>query len=182
MRLKTVCLTLKSERPVTEDAAKLRGYIANQFQEYPILHHHLKEAGYVYTYPRVQYKIIEGTPVILGIEEGAAILKKISDDIAKLELGKSEYNVERIQMTQMNAEFGPCRGNHHYTFVTRWLALNPGNYERYNAMRDWKAKKEFLNGILAGHFRKLRTTTRAKLPEETRKFAGILILNRHKNF
>jgi hypothetical protein len=60
-------------------------------------------------------KLSEGTPVILGIEEGAAILKKISDDITELELGKSEYNVERIQMTQMNAEFGPCRENHHYT-------------------------------------------------------------------
>ena len=71
MHLKTLCLTLKSERPVTdEDASKLRGYIANQFKEYPILHHHVAEA-YVYTYPRVQYKIIEGAAIMLGIEEGA---------------------------------------------------------------------------------------------------------------
>lgn len=77
MHLKTLCLILKSDRPVKEPTSKLRGYIANRFKEYPILHHHIKEAGYLYTYPRVRYKQIEGTPIILGIEEGAAILKKI---------------------------------------------------------------------------------------------------------
>ena len=126
-----------------EDASKLRGYIANRFKEYPILHHHLEEVGYLYTYPRVQYKLIEGT--------APDVLKKISDDIEELELGKSVYKVESIQMTQLNAEFGPCRENRHYKFVTHWLALNTANYERYKAMTDWKERKEFLNGILVGN-------------------------------
>ncbi|MCW3134676.1 MAG: CRISPR-associated endonuclease Cas6 [Methanophagales archaeon] len=133
-----------------EPASKLRGYIANRFKEYPILHHHIEES-YLYTYARVQYKTIEGTAMILGIEEGAAILKKISDEIEELELGKSRYKVDSIQMTQKNAEFGPCRENHHYKFVTNWLALNSANYERYKGMSDWKEKKEFLNSILVGN-------------------------------
>jgi hypothetical protein len=148
---KTLYLTLKTAKPIGEDASKLRGYIADRFKEYPILHHHIEEAGYLYTYPRVQYKILEGTPVILGIEEGAAVLKKISDDITELKLGKSRYKVESIQMTQLNADFGPCRENNHYKIVTPWLALNPSNYERYNDIKDWKEKKEFLNGILVGN-------------------------------
>jgi hypothetical protein len=151
MKLKTLVLILKTSEKIKEDAAKLRGYIANRFKEYPILHHHIEEAGYLYTYPRVQYKLIEGTAIILGIEEGAEILKKISDEIEGLELGKSVYNVESIQMNLMNAEFGPCRENRHYKFVTHWLALNPGNYEKYKEIRDWKEKKEFLNGILVGN-------------------------------
>jgi len=151
MTLKTLVLILNTERPIKEDAAKLRGYIAGRFKQYPILHHHLEEAGYLYTYPRIQYKQIEGTPLVLGIEEGADILKKISDEIEGLKLGKSVYKVASIQMTQMNAEFGPCRENNHYKFVTHWLALNPANYERYKGINDWKEKKEFLNGILAGN-------------------------------
>ena len=151
MKLKTLVLILKTSEKVKEDASKLRGYIASKFKEYPILHHHIEEAGYLYTYPRVQYKLIEGTAIVFGIEEGTEVLKKISDDITELELGKSEYKVESIQMTQMNAEFGPCRENHHYKFVTYWLALNPANYERYKAIRGWKEKKEFLNGILVGN-------------------------------
>jgi hypothetical protein len=151
MTLKTLVLILKTERPIKEDAAKLRGYIANKFKEYPILHHHIEAAGYLYTYPRVQYKIIEGTPLVLGIEEGVEVLKIISDDLTELELGKSVYKVASIQMTQMNAEFGPCRENNHYKFLRYWLALNPGNYERYKELYDWKEKKEFLNGILVGN-------------------------------
>lgn len=71
MKLKTSYLVLSTDKPVKEDASKLRGYVGNKFSEYPILHHHIKEVGYLYTYPRGQYKIFEGTPSILGIEEGA---------------------------------------------------------------------------------------------------------------
>jgi hypothetical protein len=151
MILKLLVSVLKTDSPIKEDASKLRGYIANRFKEYPILHHHIEEVGYLYTYPRVQYKLIEGTPLILGIEEGAEVLKKISDDITELKLGKSVYKVESIQMTQMNAEFGPCRENRQYKFITPWLALNPANYEKYKEITDWREKKEFLNGILVGN-------------------------------
>jgi len=151
MNLKILVLVLNTEKAVNEDASKLRGYIANRFKEYPVLHHHIEEVSYLYTYPRVQYKIIEGTAIILGIEEGVEVLKKISDDITELGLGKSVYKVESIQMNLMNAEFGACRANHHYKFITHWLALNPANYERYKGMSDWKEKKEFLNGILVGN-------------------------------
>jgi len=151
MNLKILVLVIKTERPVTEDAAKLRGYIAGRFKQYPILHHHLEEAGYLYTYPRIQYKQIEGTPLVLGIEEGADVLKNIADDLTELKLGKSKYSVESIQMNLMNAEFGPCRPNHHYKFLTHWLALNPANYEKYKVIEDWRKKKEFLNGILVGN-------------------------------
>ncbi|MBI5253829.1 MAG: hypothetical protein HY930_05470 [Euryarchaeota archaeon] len=52
MKLKTLYLVLKIDKLVREDASKLRGYIGNKFPEYPILHHHIKEVGYLYTYPR----------------------------------------------------------------------------------------------------------------------------------
>lgn len=150
MNLKTIVIIFKTSRPVKEDASKFRGYIANRFKEYPILHHHIEEVGYLYTYPRVQYKIIEGTPIILGIEEGAEVLKKISDDITELKLGKSRYKVESIQMNVLREEFGPCREKHHYKFVTHWLALNEENFERYKRI----SKKEqilLLHRILTGN-------------------------------
>ena len=186
MHLKTLCLILKSDRPVKEDAAKLRGYIANRFKEYPILHPHIEEAGYLYTYPKVQYKQIEGTPLILGIEEGIEILKKISDDLTELKLGKSKYKVESVQMNLMNAEFGPCRENHHYKFLTHWLALNPANYERYKAMCDWKEKKEFLNGILVGNILSMcksldyvvtsKLYVHSRLDDEKVEFKGVPVI------
>lgn len=182
MNLKTLVLVLKTER-IKEDASKLRGHIANRFKEYPILHHHLEEAGYIYSYPRIQYKIIEGTPMVLGIEEGTDILKKIADDITELKLGKSVYTVESLQMTQMNAEFGPCRENNHYKMVTPWLALNPANYKRYKAIIDWREKKEFLNGILVGNILSMcksldyvvdrKLYVHSRLDDETVYFKGV---------
>lgn len=184
--LKTLVLVFKTNRSVKEDASKLRGYIANRFKEYPILHHHLEEVGYLYTYPRVQYKLIEGTALILGIEEGAEVLKKVSGDITELELGKSSYKVESIQMTQMNAEFGPCRENRHYKFVTHWLALNPSNYEKYKEITDWKEKKEFLNGILVGNILSMcksldyvvtsKLYVHSRLDDEEVEFKGIPLI------
>jgi hypothetical protein len=41
MHLKTLRLTLKSDRPVEEDAAKLRGFFATRFNEYALLHQHI---------------------------------------------------------------------------------------------------------------------------------------------
>jgi hypothetical protein len=185
MTIKILVLTLKANNPVKEDASKLRGFIANRFNEYPLLHHHV-ERGYIYTYPRVQYKILEGTPLILGIEEGAEVLKKISDEIEELELGKSEYKVASIQMNLMNAEFGPCRENRHYKFITPWLALNPSNYEKYKEMRDWKEKKAFLNGILVGNVLSMcksldyvvtsKLYVHSRLDDEQVEFKGIPII------
>jgi len=151
MNLRILVLTLRTDSMVEERASTLRGYIGRKFSTYSILHHHIEEVGSLYTYPRVQYKILDGVPIILGIEEGAEVLKKISSDVEELQLGKNNYRVNEIQMNQINAEFGPCRENHHYKFLTPWLALNPENYQKFQEMRDWKEKKIFLNSILIGN-------------------------------
>ena len=184
--VKVLVLVLKTNHVVTEDASKLRGYIANRFKEYPILHHHIEQVGYLYNYPRVQYKILEGTPVILGIEEGAEVLKNISSDLTEARLDKGVYSVESIQMTQLNAEFGPCRANHQYRFLTPWLALNPSNYAKYNGMTDWKVKKEFLNGILVGNLLSMcksldyvvnqKLYVHSRLDDETVTFKGVSVI------
>ncbi|HEC87584.1 MAG TPA: hypothetical protein ENI49_06970 [Thermoplasmatales archaeon] len=150
-KLKLLVLSLRTDKPVKENSAKLRGYIGNKFPEYILLHHHVDVVDNIYTYPKVQYKVIAGTPIIVGVEEGAEVLKKISDDLKELKLGRRKYEIKSIQMNQFNAEFGKCRKNIKYKFLTPWLALNPENYKKYKETRDWKEKKEFLNSILVGN-------------------------------
>ncbi|HEC92566.1 MAG TPA: hypothetical protein ENI51_06215 [Candidatus Atribacteria bacterium] len=151
MKLKVLVATLKTDKRVEEDTSKFRGYIGGKFPEYILLHHHVNETENLYAYPKIQYKILEGTPVIVGIEEGTDILKRISDDLNELKLGKSKYKIESIQMNQFNADFGKCRENIKYRFLTPWLALNPENYKRYSETKNWKEKKELLNSILVGN-------------------------------
>ena len=151
MKLKISYLILKTDKPVAEPASKLRGYIGNKFEEYPILHHHIKEVGYLYTYPRIQYKVFDGIPYILGIEEGAKVLKEISGDLDELVLGGNEYKVNQKVFYEQDVYAGMARGNRQYRFLSPWLALNPVNYRRYQGIKDWREKKKFLNGILIGN-------------------------------
>jgi hypothetical protein len=151
MKLKTSYLILNTNKPIKEDASKLRGYIGSKFKEYPLLHHHIRELGYLYTYPRVQYKVIGGTASILGIEEGAKILREISSDLNELVLGNSEYKINQKALFEQEVELGLARGNRHYKFLTPWLALNPKNYKKYREIKNWEEKKEMLNNILIGN-------------------------------
>ena len=150
MMLDTAVLILNTDRPVKEPVAKLRGFIGDQFPDYSLLHHHVED-GYLYTYPKVQYKIIEGTPLMIGIDEGAKVLKEISGDIKRLELGKSIYIVSSKQINEQEAEIIPQRVMYDYRFLTPWFALNEKNYSTFTKIESFREKKLFLNNILVGN-------------------------------
>jgi len=150
-KVKMFVLRFNTDKRIKEDVSKLRGYIGNKFAQYPILHHHVRNGKSLYTYPKVQYKIIDGNAILVGINEGADVLKEISDKIETLVLGESLYKVISIQMNQMNAELGECRENYQYRFLTPWLGLNPKNYEKYKMMHELKERKLLLNNILVGN-------------------------------
>lgn len=151
MKIRILITVIKTDKPVKENASKLRGYIGNAFPEYILLHHHANGNEYLFTYPKVQYKVIEGTPIIVGIREGVNVLKKISDDLKELKLGRKKYEIKSIQMNQFNADFGKSKVKIKYKFLTPWLALNPENHKKYKEIKDWKEKKEFLNNIIVAN-------------------------------
>lgn len=148
--MKVLVMTIKTSEPVAEGAGRLRGYIGDRFPEHSILHHHTSE-GYIYTYPKVQYKVIGGTPVIVGIDEGADALKEISGSIETLRLGKKEYRVESVQMTDVRPQFGVQQENAEYAFISPWIALSAENYEKYRSCNNWRERKEMLNSVLVGN-------------------------------
>lgn len=149
MMLDTAIFTLKTDRPVEESAEKLRGYFGTRFPEHPLLHQHV-DGGYLYTYPKIQYKIIEGTPYILGIEEGVKVLKEISDAIKKIELNGYTYKVAG-QINYQEIELIASRNEYKYRFLTPWLPLNKENYEAFKEIYAWRDRKKFLNNILEGN-------------------------------
>lgn len=56
----------------TRDAHKLRGYFGNLFREKSaLLHNHMEGGEFKYGYPKVQYKVIDSTPTLVGIADGA---------------------------------------------------------------------------------------------------------------
>ncbi len=150
MNLQTLTLILKTKYPVTESPEKLRGFIGNRFKDHPILHQHAENGKNSYQYPKVQYKIIGGTPVIFGIEEGVEMLENISRDIEYLTIGSKNYTIVEKQVIMKKQEFGCSDKFFQYRFIVPWLALNETNYESY-LQSDQKNKVKLLHKVLAGN-------------------------------
>ena len=142
MLLKILRLTLHSDAPMRGDASKLRGFFATSFNEYALLHQHVTDR-LIYRYPLIQYKMLEGNPLVLGINEGAEVLKAIYDKFEEVRLGESSYTIMERGVTLKSEEFGCCQEICSYRFASPWLALSQENYARYgNASREADTAQE----------------------------------------
>ena len=150
MNLKTLRLTLKSDRPVEENAAKLRGFFATRFNEYALLHQHIDVDKLLYKYPRIQYKILGGEAIVLGIEEGAEVLKEIYDKYDTIKLGENTYTIVERGIALKEEEFGIATEILSYEFITPWIALSQHNYQRY-VESGRTERRELLRRTLIGN-------------------------------
>ena len=150
MKYNIVNLILKTDLKLTASPTKVRGFIGNNFKEYPILHNHYANDKFLYSYPYVQYKIINGDIVIVGIDEGADLIKKIAPELSTLSLDK-EYKITEKLIHEKEVDIKPSSEEKHYKFITPWLGLNQNNYQKYTNAKDWKEKKEILNRVLVGN-------------------------------
>lgn len=150
MNLKTLTLTLKSDRPVEESAAKLRGFFSTRFNEYALLHQHIDVDKLLYRYPRIQYKILEGAAIVLGIEEGAEVLKEIYDQYDEIQLGESAYIIVERGILIKEEEFGISTEIISYEIITPWIALSQQNYQRYVESKG-EERRELLQKTLIGN-------------------------------
>ena len=150
MKYNILNLILKTDLKITASPTKVRGFLGNKYKEYPILHNHYGNDKFLYSYPYVQYKIIDGNIVIIGIDEGADLLKKIASELETLTLDK-EYKITEKLIYEHEFDIKPSAEEKHYKFLTPWLGLNQMNYQKYIKSNDWKAKKEILNNVLVGN-------------------------------
>lgn len=150
MKYDILNLTLKTDVPIDTTASKVRGYLGNQYSEFTLLHNHIRDDKFMFTYPLVQYKIINGDAHIVGIDEGAEIIKKIAPELSILNLNKKYKITEKI-IHEMEFDIKPSSEEKHYKFITPWLGLNQNNYQKYINTKSWKDKKEILNKVLVGN-------------------------------
>jgi hypothetical protein len=144
-------VVFETDRRIEEDASKLRGYIGRRFKEYSILHNHTG-TGVLNVYPKVQYRVLEGVPMMVGLgKEARRVLIEVTEEIEALKLGRSEYTVKGTRIFSSNDDVRPTKGMVQYRFSSPWLAFNSQNYRRYMELRDWKEKKEMLGRILVGN-------------------------------
>ncbi len=165
MNLKTFTLTLASTRPIIGSAPQLRGFFATQFNEYSLLHQHSADK-FIYSYPLVQYKMIEGAPMVIGINDGAEVLKQVYDKYDEIKLGEEVYEIVEKGISVRNQEFGISDKIHSYEFATPWLALNQENYMKYYGLRGMEERQEFLRKTLIGNLLSVSKSLDYQVPEK----------------
>ncbi len=165
MNLKTFTLTLASTRPITGSAPQLRGFFATKFNEYALLHQHSADR-LIYRYPLVQYKMIGGAPMVIGINEGAEVLKLVYDKYDEIKLGEEVYEIVEKGIAVRNQEFGISDKFHSYEFATPWLALNQENYIRYYGLHGREERQGFLRKTLIGNLLSMSKFLEYQVPEE----------------
>ena len=94
--------------------------------------------------------MINKTPTVIGINEGAEVLKEIYDKYDEINLNGNIYEIVERGITVKEQEFGMSDKLLSYRFITPWLALNQENYERYLKL-DRVKQNEMLRRNLVGN-------------------------------
>jgi hypothetical protein len=135
----------------TRDAHKLRGYFGNLFREKSVLlHNHLEGSEFKYAYPKVQYKVIDTTPTLVGIADGAELLTELFLKIRELKIDGKVYPVHQKNIEVRHVDPGAASTPNTYRFETLWMGLNQKNHARYDNANSLE-KEKLLEQILVGN-------------------------------
>ena len=135
----------------TRDAHKLRGYFAEWFRDYSdYFHNHQPDGSPIYRYPLIQYKVINQTPTLTGIGEGAEVLTKKFLNIRFLNIGDKSIPVYQKNIEKQEMGTGVQEDLFEYEFATLWMALNQDNYPKFQKSTP-EEQKAMLKSILTAN-------------------------------
>lgn len=136
----------------SRDTPKLRGAIASRFPGYTLLHNHLEADKFLYKYPKVQYKIIDGLAIVIGFKEGIEVLENIYGSLngIKFESPEHQKSYSEIYITKSDHPFGYSEIPIKYKFITPWMALNQKNHKQFLSNSENENKK-LLSAIMIGN-------------------------------
>lgn len=151
MKIPVLKITFLSNSLSKIDVPRFRGFLANKYPNYNLIHNHLENGKLRYAYPQIQFKVVDEHPVITGIEKGIDILKEIFIDLNNIKIGNNEDKVYEKSISLSEEKFGITKNNVDYTFLSPWLALNETNYEKYQKTGMQEKRKELLENVLKGN-------------------------------
>ncbi|NOY51171.1 MAG: CRISPR-associated endonuclease Cas6 [Chlorobi bacterium] len=130
----------------TRDAHKLRGFFGNMFRDYStLLHNHFEDGTNRYAYPLVQYKVINNTPCLIGLLDGAKLLIELFLKIRHIDIDGTGYIVNSKNISTKTLEIGSFAKLSEYKFETLWIALNQKNHKLFLEIKNNDDKNDFLN-------------------------------------
>lgn len=129
---------------------RLRGFFAAGQGEGSLLHNHGEQGRELYRYPLVQYKIVDGTPVVLALGDGIEAVQPLVASRRELALGGRRYPRGALRLSLEAAEIGDTEEHLRYRFLTPWFGLNQDNHRRFEAAGP-EERRALLDRVLAGN-------------------------------
>jgi hypothetical protein len=162
--LRTFTLTLGSTPSTPGSFQELRDFFAMKLTEYTNLHKHNADL-FIHRYPVVQCKMIGNVQIVIGINEGAEVLRQIHDESPEIRLGENTYPIDGGGHILKEEEFGPADTIHSYEFATPWLALNQENYRKFYTLKGKPERDAFIRKILNGNIQSMAKALKCDLPD-----------------
>ena len=111
--------------------------------------------------------------MVIGINEGAEVLKQIYDEYQEIRLGANTYQIVERGITVKDEEFGISEKIRTYEFVTPWLALNQENYRKFYTLKGKEERDEFVRKILIGNIISMSKSLGYEVPGQIKCDANV---------
>ena len=130
---------------------QFRGAMIEMSGSDPLFHNHQAD-GFHYRYPRIQYKLIDGHPGILGIEEGAVKISQMfgSKEDIFCRIGNKSQTLNIHSLSEWEEEAGLSDKMQNYV-IEDWLPLNGDNYKEFQQTEGMIDRIDMLQRILVGN-------------------------------
>jgi hypothetical protein len=153
-------LSLKTDRDVQVGPSRVTDLLCSEYNRYfpkKIISNNGDDPNNdgkpsAYFYPRLQYKIVRGAPMIAAINEGCNLLWELYEELDGASDEQTDWRITEKRLIDKKAPLGVVSGNIKYRFLTPWLALPEENFKKYLTLDD-PAKERVLCRILEGHIR-----------------------------
>lgn len=134
-----------------EEIPYFRGSVIRLSENSQLFHNHLGD-GYHYSYPLIQYKLIDGHAAIVGINEGGSAIKELFEDSSRYDcmLGNRRVEMELIGI-RTEKFVVRCESQNHVYTLRQWLPLNRENNQAYMSSDGLVEQILMLERILLGN-------------------------------
>jgi hypothetical protein len=166
-------LSLKTDRDVPVGPSRVSNFLSQEYNRYFPKNRPAKgpdDSGNgsnpsAYFYPRLQYKIVRGSPMIAAVNEGCDLLWRLYEQLDEVSETQAEWQITEKRLIDKKAIFGLVQGFIKYRFLTPWLALPEEGFKKYLLM-DNEAREIMLARILEGHIRSVSSSLGYEISDE----------------
>ena len=115
------------------------------------LFHNHNNKGFRYAYPLIQYKRINGKPLLLCLDKGVeSSFHFFSNHQEGIMLGNRKYDLIVDELNLATVSLNVSNGSFNYK-LSDWLPLNQKNHKVYFSLKSEIEQLEFLERIITGN-------------------------------